>query len=147
MIIGSKIKAGAGREDPNLTTGSKGSKKSIKCISLDTTNPLDDKTAIEQLKNNKNLFLMFLCRFRNQEILPLIKQLSIAFEKENWNKFREIAHSLKGSSGYVGAGRIQYDCFHIQDFHYKNEIAQMKLIYNRMIENVIDFINFTKKYL
>ena len=147
MIIGSKIKAGAGREDPNLTSGSMGTKKEIKCITLDTSQPLDDKTAIQQLKNNKNLFLMFLCRFRNQELLPLIKQLSIAFEKENWNKFREIAHSLKGSSGYVGAGRIQYDCFHIQDFHYKNQIQQMKSIYNRIIENVVHFIVYTKNYL
>ena len=56
---------------------------------------------------------MILCRFRNQNLMPIINQMSAAMDTLNWNKFRELAHSLKGSSGYVGAGQLQYDCFYI----------------------------------
>ena len=39
-------------------------------------------------------------------MMPVINQMSAAMDALNWNKFRELAHSLKGSSGYVGAGQI-----------------------------------------
>ena len=47
MILGSKIKAGAARENPNLTSGSMTAKKEIKCIDLDVTSCIDHKTAIK----------------------------------------------------------------------------------------------------
>jgi HPt (histidine-containing phosphotransfer) domain-containing protein len=71
----------------------------------------------------------------------------VALNNLNWNKFREAAHSLKGSSGYVGAGQLQYDCFYIQDFHYKGQIEQMRCRYRRLIENVVEFISYSKAYL
>lgn len=49
------------------------SKKEIKCIDLDISTPIDDQTAINQLKNNLSLFYMILCRFRNSDLIPLIK--------------------------------------------------------------------------
>lgn len=119
----------------------------MKCIDLDVNTPLDYNTALTQLKNNNNLYYMILCRFRNQNMLPVINQVSAAMDAFNWNKFRELAHSLKGSSGYVGAGQIQYDCFYIQDFHYKGQIDQMRERYSRLMENVISFIIYSKQYL
>jgi hypothetical protein len=72
MFQGNMLRGGAGRENPNLTSGSKAKQKEVKCINLEVVYPIDYETALSQLKNNKSLFFMILCRFRNQNLLPLV---------------------------------------------------------------------------
>jgi HPt (histidine-containing phosphotransfer) domain-containing protein len=42
-----------------------------------------------------------------------MKDLIQAFEKEDFGLIKAKAHSIKGSSGYIGAGIIYYCCFQI----------------------------------
>ena len=42
-----------------------------------------------------------------------MKQVKEAVEKENFLGMKEGAHSLKGSSGYIGASHIHYACYFI----------------------------------
>jgi len=60
-------------------------------------------------------------------------------DAENYAKYKEHAHSLKGASGYIGAGRIHFDCYFIQESYIKKDYEAMKERYNRLIEDVIDF--------
>jgi hypothetical protein len=46
MFASSSLRGGAGRENPNLTSGSKAKQKDVKCINLDVMEPIDYNTAI-----------------------------------------------------------------------------------------------------
>ena len=59
----------------------------------------------------------------------------------------QYAQTLKNSSGYIGASHLHYECFYIQDYFLKKEEFSMKLRYKRLIENVIEFINYSKDFM
>jgi|688.fasta_scaffold2106350_1 hypothetical protein len=73
MILGSKVRVGAAKENPNLTSGSQSAVKDVKVMNLSVVTPLDHLTAMQSLKDNKGLFYMILSRFRKQNLLPSIK--------------------------------------------------------------------------
>ena len=52
---------------------------------------------------------------------------------------KEQAHSLKGASGYIGAGRIHYACYFIQEAHQINNHRKMLEKYQTLVEAVIEF--------
>ena len=41
--------------------------------------------------------------------------LAAAVDAKNYDDMKAAAHGLKGSSGYIGAGRIHWQCYHIQE--------------------------------
>ena len=47
-----------------------------------------------------------------------MQQVSEGLNQKDWNKMKQGAHQLKGASGYVGAGRLHYMCYHIQNAFY-----------------------------
>ena len=57
------------------------------------------------------------------------------------------AHQLKGASGYVGAGRIHYVCYHIQNAFQLGQHQRMAELYPLLIESSIEFKRFSRKYL
>lgn len=70
MIIGTRIKRGAAKENPSLTMGNMSAKKEPRAFTnFDTTTPLDHITALTSMKDNRNLFYMILNRFRNQTLI------------------------------------------------------------------------------
>ena len=52
-------------------------------------------------------------------------KIKSAVETLNYDDYKEHAHSLKGASGYIGASRIHYACYYIQDHHYTNKKEKM----------------------
>ena len=56
-------------------------------------------------------------------------------------------HSLKGASGYVGAGRVHYCCYHIQKAFVDEKFQLMIDYYPFLVEYVIEFKRFSRKYL
>ena len=80
MILGSQVKSGAGRENPNLTSGSKAKQREIKVLELNVATPVDDFTALVALKDSRQLFVMILLRFRDGSILTSIKQINSAIK-------------------------------------------------------------------
>ena len=60
---------GAGRENPNLTTGSMSSSKDIKITDLSIDTPLDYANALFCLSNKRSLYFMMLGRFLSQTLI------------------------------------------------------------------------------
>jgi len=59
----------------------------------------------------------FLRRFEENELREFVKKIVDSFRDKNWDDLRRYAHSLKGSSGYIGAETcqklsetLQFDC-------------------------------------
>lgn len=137
MIIGLNVRGGAGKANPNLTTGSMAKKKELKWASFDPTVPLDHTQALGNFKNNKSVFFGMLTKFRNTSLLTMINGVSIAQDAENWSKYKEMAQNIKRDSGYVGAGPLHYSAYFIQDAHSKNNRAEMASRYSRLVEDAI----------
>ena len=80
-------------------------------------------------------------------LMSCLNQVSEGLNLEDWNKMKLGAHQLKGASGYVGAGRVHYVCYHIQKAFTKGEHQTMIDYYPLLIEYSIEFKRFSRKYL
>ena len=56
-------------------------------------------------------------------------------------------HQLKGASGYVGAGRIHYVCYWIQNAFHDENHQKMLDYYPLLVEACIEFKRFSREYL
>ena len=111
--------------------------------------PIDQDKALEALKNKnkKSVYYQILERFRNTNVIATIDQLNVAINNNNHTKFKEAAQSFKGSSGTVGAGILHYNCYFIQDSFIKKELTFMRERYNRLVEDAIDFLIYSKELI
>ena len=44
-----------------------------------------------------------------------MKSIIVPYEQNNYKEMKDLAHSLKGASGYIGASRLHYVCYFIQE--------------------------------
>lgn len=54
---------------------------------------------------------MMLGNFENTSLNDNIKNLVEPFEAQDYKKFKDIAHGLKGACTYIGASRLYYACY------------------------------------
>ena len=57
------------------------------------------------------------------------------------------AHSLKGACGYVGAARLHYACYFIQEAHQNGQYHLMLEKYPRLVETAVEFKRHSRKIL
>lgn len=62
-----------------------------------------------------------------------------AVDNQDYDNYKIHAHSLKGASGYVGASRLHYVCYFIQEHHYHNRYKDMLEYYPLLVEAAIEF--------
>ena len=51
----------------------------------------------------------------------------------------ELAHKIKGGSGYIGAGRLYYACYFIQEHYVYKKHSLMLEYYPTLVEAAIEF--------
>ena len=76
-----------------------------------------------------------------------LNQGSEGMVQRDWNKMRQGSHQLKGASGYVGAGRLHYCCYQIQNAWHAEDYNKMVAYYPLLIEYSVEFKRFSRKYL
>jgi len=118
--------------------------KDSKILNFNIDTPLDIEYAIKSMKGNKTLFYSLLVKFISGifKAKSPLDNITVAFEDQNWKKYKEAAHQLKGQCAYIGAGHLHYDCFFIQDAFNKDCIRDMAMRYNRLIENAIQVVEY-----
>jgi HPt (histidine-containing phosphotransfer) domain-containing protein len=67
-----------------------------------------------------------------------------AFEEKNYQKMKELAHSLKGASAYIGASRIHYCCYYIQEHFVYERYDKMLEYYPSLVEASIEFQKYSR---
>ena len=50
-----------------------------------------------------------------------------------------LAHSLKGASAYIGAARLSYTCYYIQEHYVYERYDKMLEYYPSLIEATVEF--------
>ena len=66
-------------------------------------------------------------------------KLKTVYEQRDYVELKNLVHILKGSSGYVGAGRLHYACYYIQESFILGKYDRMLELYPSLIEAVIEF--------
>lgn len=85
----------------------------VRVINLDIKNPIDFITPVENLGGQRSLFITMLKRLEVMSLTTCISQVAEGLNNKDWTKMKQGSHQLKGASGYVGAGRVHYCCYHI----------------------------------
>ena len=77
--------------------------------------PVDTENPVRLLNGNTNLYYMMLGRLESMSLRPNIDAIATALDAQDWTTVRIKAHGLKGACGYIGAHRLHYTCFFIQE--------------------------------
>ena len=59
------------------------------------------------------MFYTMLSKFEEMSLNKCMQDIAEAVNEKNMLKMKNAAHSLKGSSGYIGASHLHYACYFI----------------------------------
>lgn len=85
------------------------------------------------------IFYKMLGRLETITLLPCLTHLKTAFDGKDTLQFSKKAHELKGSCGYVGAGRLYFACVQILQKHTSDELEAMLSLYPTLIEAAVEY--------
>ena len=94
-----------------------------KCQNLSISEPIDLE-ASKQLGNNK-LFYDLIEKLDEMSGKTSLPQLAECLKSKDWQRMHTLAHTLKGSSGYIGAARIHYACYYMQEAYREGNYEAM----------------------
>ena len=86
-------------------------------------------------------------KFEDMSLTQCMTQVKNAVEQEDYKKMKEGAHSLKGSSGYIGASHLHYACYFIQEHFLFERPAQMMEYYPTLIEAAVEFRVYSRRII
>jgi len=99
------------------------------------------------LGGHRKLFITMLKRLENLSLRACLQNIAIAMNQRDWLGVKNGVHQLKGASGYVGAGRVHYVCFHMQNLYNSGDYERLGAYYPLLLELSIEFKRFLRKYL
>lgn len=114
-------------------------KNAIKFVEMDVTTPIDVQCAINTLGGEPNIFYMMLGNLEDMSLNKVMTDMVPQYEAKNYLEIKNLAHSLKGSSGYIGASRLHYVCYFIQEHYVYYRYDKMLEFYPALVEAAIEF--------
>ena len=69
------------------------------------------------------------------------------FDNKKHEEFKNCAHGIKGSSAYIGAGRIHYVCYFIQENFVNKHLDNELEFYPCLVEAAIEFKTYSRKIM
>lgn len=85
------------------------------------------------------MFYMMLAKFEEMSLMDCLKNIANAVDNKDYEKMKSAAHSLKGASGYIGASRLHYSCYFIQDHFMNKRYSEMLEYYPTLLESAVEF--------
>lgn len=96
--------------------------------------PLLCSTKIEQLQNLLgDNFTQIACLFIDKT-KDYLSQINVAIDQGNTPQLAQLAHSLKGSSGNIGANKLMDCALGMENLVRENELQQLQHSYREMVE-------------
>jgi HPt (histidine-containing phosphotransfer) domain-containing protein len=112
---------------------------------MSTKYPLDIDKAIGQLGGETQIFYSMLGKFESMSLLASLEEMRDAVNEKDFAKIKNKAHSMKGASGYIGAGGIHYACYHMQEQFLNEQYEEMLSYYPTLIEQSIAFRTYSRE--
>lgn len=95
-----------------------------------------------------NEHLFFLKRFYEIDLQASKKSLTIAFEKKDWNELKRCAHSLKGTSSYIGAQTCRKLSENLQLICAESSVSEEKITdsTNQLVQQLDGLYKYLRHY-
>jgi HPt (histidine-containing phosphotransfer) domain-containing protein len=119
----------------------------IKFCDLDTSTPIDIEAAIQGLGDDPDIFYLMLGNLESMSLNGCLRDIIPVFESRDYDKIKHYAHSLKGASAYIGASRLHYMCFFIQQHWVDENYEKMLEYYPSLVEAAIEFKVHSRKLM
>ena len=114
---------------------------------MNIATPIDEEFAIKGLGGDKSIFLMMLAKLEDMTLMPVMENFVPAYDAANHLELKSLGHSLKGASAYIGASRLHYICFFIQQYYVINDFEQVINYYPCLVEAAIEFRTYSRKLI
>lgn len=88
-----------------------------------------------------------LSRFESVSLNDCLCQLSEAIDQDDLEKLYRGFHTLKGASGYIGAGRIHLACYFMDEAHREKDKLKLQQGYALLVEISIEFKRYARKFI
>jgi HPt (histidine-containing phosphotransfer) domain-containing protein len=82
---------------------------------------------------------MMLSNFESMTLTEQMKKIVEPYDNLKYEEVKDVAHGLKGASGYIGAGRLHYVCYFIQENFVYNRLEKEIEFYPSLVEAAIEF--------
>jgi len=79
-----------------------------------TETPIDIGKALETMGGEEKIFYSMLGKLGEMSLEPAMNDIASCITNRDFEQIKNKVHSLKGASGYVGAGILHKCCFDIQ---------------------------------
>ena len=89
--------------------------------------------------NSKKTYLKLLSSFAEEYCEVEVMKVTEAVRDRDWSGMFRATASLRGSSGYVGAGQIYYACCYVLHASEDNDFTRMKGYHPLLIEAYVSF--------
>ena len=114
---------------------------------MDISSPIDIDLAIQGLGGEPQIFYMMLGNLESMTLNPTMKDIIVPYEQNKFLEMKDKAHSLKGASGYIGASRLHYVCYFIQEHFVFDRHDKMVEYYPSLVEAAIEFKIHSRKII
>ncbi|CAG9329726.1 unnamed protein product [Blepharisma stoltei] len=95
---------------------------------------------------DEKMFMQFLKRFEAKDLNNSLNDIQSAYNSQNWPELKRSSHSLKGSSGYVGALICQKLSENLQNLCAENPPKNLEEV-DQALKKLIAHINELQSYL
>lgn len=118
-----------------------------KAHDFSTETPIDVKKALETMGGEQKIFYSMLGKLTKMSLDPAMNDIAACINNKDYENMKNKAHSLKGASGYVGAGILHKCCFDIQEAFLNKDFALMVSHYPALVEASIQFKIFSAQII
>ena len=85
------------------------------------------------------MYYRMLGKLEDPTIKQSMQEMVAHYENKDYGKIKELAHSLKGASGYIGASRVYYHCYFLQLHYVNGDYETMMKYYPGLVEAAVEF--------
>ena len=110
----------------------------VKTWEMKIDTPIDINLAVKGLGGELSIFFMMLGQFENMSLLQSMQNLIPAYDNKDYVDLKDQAHTLKGTSSYIGAGKLSYACYYMQLHWVQNNYPLMLDYYPAVVEAAIE---------
>ena len=121
--------------------------KEIKGTKFNISTPIDIDTAITGMGGEERMFYKMLESLERIVLNKTMTDIIDAYDSKNYKSMKDLAHALKGACAYIGASRLHYVCFFMQEHFIYKRFEKVVDLYPSLVEAAIEFKVYSRQIL
>ena len=122
--------------------------KEIKGTKFNISTPIDIDTAINKnMGGEERMFYKMLESLERMTLNKTMTDIIDAYDSKNYKSMKDLAYALKGACAYIGASRLHYVCFFMQEHFIYERFEKVVDLYPSLVEAAIEFKVYSRQIL